>query len=248
VSHRQLRIAALVPALGVVGAILVWGLTGLPAFGDFDGRYSYLLKILAVPQRHTTNVVAAVVWDYRGVDTMGEEFILFAAVAGVVLLLRTQKEKPDEGSDRVESEALRVVGLALVAPVVLVGLWLVSFGTVTPGGGFQGGVVIAAGLLLVYLAWSYAAWHRVSTEQAFDPFESSGVGAYVVIGLLGLALDATFLHNLLGHGKQGTLTSGGSIALLNWATAIEVAGANVLLFGEFLKAYIVPIAHGSGSR
>src|SRR5436305_1745217 len=71
-----------------LAALLAWGFSGLPAFGRFHGFYGQLLNAIALPQRHTTNTVTAVVFDYRGLDTMGEEFILFTAVAGVVMLLR----------------------------------------------------------------------------------------------------------------------------------------------------------------
>jgi multicomponent Na+:H+ antiporter subunit B len=244
VSHRA-RTTLLLPALGVFGALLVWGFTGLPDFGDFAGHYSGLLKAIAVPQRHATNVVAAVNWDYRGVDTLGEEYILFTAVAGVVLLLRHQAEKPEEAVDSVGSDTLRLVGVLLVAPAIVVGLWLVAFGTVTPGGGFQGGVALAGGSLLLYLVWNYRSWHRATREHWLDPFEASGVAGYVAIGLAGLVAGSAFLFNLFGYGKQGTLYGGGTIVFINWATAVEVTGANLLLFAEFLKAYVVPLARAA---
>ena len=51
------------------GGLYAWS---KEAFGDFHGFYGQLLNHLALPQRHTSNVVAAIVFDYRGFDTMGE--------------------------------------------------------------------------------------------------------------------------------------------------------------------------------
>jgi multicomponent Na+:H+ antiporter subunit B len=175
-TRRQVRGALALPVLGVVGAVLLWGLSGLPPFGHFHGFYGHLLNHIALPQRHTTNVVTAIVFDYRGFDTMGEEFILFAAVTGVVLLLRGDDEDEEHGVD-VRSEALRVLGVTAAGIVVLVGLWLAAFGLVTPGGGFQGGVVIASGLALVYLTVGYHAWKRLANEKLVDPLEGLGAGA-----------------------------------------------------------------------
>ena len=87
---RRLRLAIFAPALAGVGALLAWGFAGLPDFGDYRGPYGYVLNRIGVPERHTTNVVGATVFDYRGFDTLGEEFILFIAVLGTVLLLRTR--------------------------------------------------------------------------------------------------------------------------------------------------------------
>jgi multicomponent Na+:H+ antiporter subunit B len=233
-----------------VGAFLIWGLVGMPDFGEYRGPYGYVLNRIAVPQRHTTNVVAAVVFDYRGFDTMGEEFILFAAVTGVVLLLRSRGEteqdersEPEEAvEDPVTSDVLRVVGIVMVGVALLIGIWLIAFGFVTPGGGFQGGVLIAGAVLLVYVATSYRAWRRVARERVLDPLEGAGVGGYVILGLAALIAGTPFLHNMLGPGESGTLLSGGTLPFLNLATAIEVAAANVLLCAEFLEEYVAPLA------
>jgi multicomponent Na+:H+ antiporter subunit B len=199
-----------------------------------------LLNSIAVPQRHTTNAVTAIVFDYRGFDTMGEEFILFASVVGVVLLLRDMREPSGDQDDPVASDAIRLFGLFMVGAVVVAGLWLAAFGLVTPGGGFQGGVAIAGGIVLVFLVAGYRPWTAFGRESLLDPFEGGGAAAYVALGLAALIAGAPFLHNVLGRGDSGTLTSGGSMSLLNWAVAIEVAAANLVLYTEFLESYLVP--------
>jgi multicomponent Na+:H+ antiporter subunit B len=239
---RRLRIGVFLPALGGLAALLAWAVTGLPDFGHYRGPYGDVLNRIALPERHTTNVVAATVFDYRGLDTLGEEFILFAAVVGVLLLLRTETQRSGEPVARIRSEALRVIGVLAIGPAILVGLWVVAFGYVTPGGGFQGGVALAGGLLLLYVASGYRSWHRLARERAFDPLEGIGVAGYVCLGLAALASGSAFLENLLGPGKTGTLWSGGSIGLLNGVTALEVFAANVLLFAEFLEAFVAPVA------
>jgi multicomponent Na+:H+ antiporter subunit B len=62
----------------------------------------------------------------------------------------------------------------------------------------------------------------------------------VAIGLAALIAGAPFLHNLLGLGATGTIRSGGTMTLLNWAVAVEVAAANLVLYTEFLESYLVP--------
>src|SRR5205807_6669746 len=110
---RRLRIGVLAPALLGLGALFAWAIAGLPAFGDYRGPYGYVLNRIVVPLRHTTNVVMGTTFDVRGIDTMGEEFILFVAVIGVTLLLRDES-----GSNRVErvtrrfpSDAVRLAGV-----------------------------------------------------------------------------------------------------------------------------------------
>src|SRR5205823_4058385 len=234
VSRPAVRGLLALPLLGAFGAMLAWGLSGLPAFGHFHGFYGQLLNAIALPQRHTTNTVTAIVFDYRGFDTMGEEFILFAAVVGVVLLLRAtgRPTRADIARDQVRSDALHVFGVAGAGVAILVGVWLAAFGLVTPGGGFQGGVAIASGVVVLFLTAGFRSWRRLARERFLDPFEGGGAAAYVALGIAALISGAPFLHNLLGPGKAGTLFSGGSMSLLNWAVAVEVAAANLVLYAE----------------
>jgi multicomponent Na+:H+ antiporter subunit B len=240
-SRRRVRALAGIPILLAFAAALGWGFSGMPAFGDYHGAYGRVLNHVAVPQRHATNVVTAIVFDYRGFDTMGEEFILFASVVGVVLLLRKEREAPSGRKvDPVRSDAIRLFGLVMVGVVAIVALWLAAFGLVTPGGGFQGGVAFSGAVVLVFLACGYQPWRRFGRETSLDHFEGAGAAAYVALGLAALVAGMPFLHNLLGSGTTATLESGGSMTLLNWAVAIEVAAANLVLYTEFIESYLVP--------
>ena len=161
---------------------------------------------------------------------------------GVALLLRDVRDRGAQRPyDRVENDAAQLLGILMVPVTVLLGLWLAAYGYITPGGGFQGGVVLAAGLLLVWAAGRYRAYRAASPIELVELAEGVGAGGYVVVGLAALVSGAPFLHNLLGPGDFGTLLSGGSIPFLNWAAAIEVAAANVLLFHEFFEEYVLSL-------
>src|SRR5436853_6801817 len=85
---RPVRLALLGPALIGLGALFAWAIAGLPGFGDYRGPYGYVLNGIVVPMRHATNVVMATTFDVRGVDTMGEELILYDWLRGVTPLLQ----------------------------------------------------------------------------------------------------------------------------------------------------------------
>jgi len=234
------------PALLGLGALFAWAIAGLPAFGDYRGPYGFVLNRVVVPLRHTTNVVMGTTFDVRGLDTMGEEFILYAALVGVTLLLRdeTRSRQAERRTSRLDDDAVRLVGVAMIGGGLLVGLWLMAFGYITPGGGFQGGVLAAGAVLLLYLVGSHRDYRPFRNEHFLDPLEAVGAGGYIVIGLAALVSGTAFLTNLFGLGTTGTLVSSGSIALLNWASAIAVSCAMVLLFAEFLETYVVPLEPG----
>jgi multicomponent Na+:H+ antiporter subunit B len=241
----RVRLLVFVPAAVGLGALLLWSYAGLPDFGHYRGPYGFVLAKASVPERHVTNVVNATTYDYRGFDTLGEEFILFGAVVGVVLLLRGER-RDTRLDDTIGNDLVRVGGAVAVCVALLVGLWLVAFGMVTPGGGFQGGVALAAGALLLYLACSYRAWSGFGNEHVLDPLEGLAAGGFVVVGLAALISGLPFLTNVLGLGTTGTIWSGGSAYAVNWAAGIEVAAAVLVLFTEFLDEYVVPLPRPRG--
>jgi multicomponent Na+:H+ antiporter subunit B len=238
-----MRMLVLGPALLGLGGLFAWAIAGLPAFGDYRGPYGFVLNRVVVPLRHTTNVVMGTTFDVRGLDTMGEEFILYAAIVGVTLLLRdeTRSRQAERRTSRLDDDAVRLVGVVMIGGGLLVGLWLMAFGYITPGGGFQGGVLAAGAVLLLYLVGSHRDYRPFRNEHFLDPLEAVGTGGYIGVGLAALASGTAFLTNLFGLGTTGTLVSSGSIALLNWASAIAVSCAMVLLFAEFLETYVVPL-------
>ena len=232
-----------VPAL-VVAGLLVWSFTGLPSFGHYRGPYGNVINASAVPQRHVTNAVAAVNFDYRGFDTIGEEFILFTSVIGVSALLRLQRREreltsPPDHDPRHRApetaDSVTVICMGLVAPLVLLGLYIVVHGHLTPGGGFQGGVILASALLMVYLAGRYVTFRQVSPKSLLDAGEGTGAGGFVMVGFVGMLAGAAFLENILPLGQTGKVFSAGTIPLINLSVGLEVGTGLLLVMWEFLE-------------
>lgn len=238
------RTALFLAGAGGLGALLLWGLAGLPDFGHYAGPYGDILVRVAKPQRNIANVVTGVVFDWRGFDTMGEELILFGAVVGVAMLLReTREHDVADVVDAVRSDAVRAAGLVAVPVTFVLALSVIAHGHLTPGGGFQGGVVASAAFALVFLSAEYRAYHRIGGTALWDSVEGTGAGAFVGLGLLALALGLAFLENFLPLGTWNTLLSTGSIPLLNWASGVAVAAGFVLVYGEFLQETMA-VRHG----
>jgi multicomponent Na+:H+ antiporter subunit B len=234
-SRRVRLVLFLVGACGVA-ALLVHGLVGLPPFGDYPGPYGDLIARLAPEERHMANTVSAVVFDYRGFDTMGEELILFAAASAVALLLRERRQhQVAEVVDAVSSPAVRGVGALSAVALVVIGLNVVAHGFITPGGGFQGGVLLAAAFATVFLTVEYRAYRRLASTSFAEPLEAFGAGGYIGLGLISLAFGLAFLQNFMELGVFGRLSSGGSAILVNWSSALAVCGGFLVIFSEYLE-------------
>jgi multicomponent Na+:H+ antiporter subunit B len=236
-ERRRALLFALPGAL--LSGVLLVGLLGLPDFGHALHPYARYVAGHGTSQRHVTNLVAAIVFDYRGIDTLGEETILFAAVIGAALLLRgSRRVQEQQPEDPAPSDAARGFGGAFPPAVLLLGLWVVAFGYITPGGGFQGGVIIGGAILLLWVAGSYPTFQRATPELAIHVAEGGAIAAILATGLLALARDRPYLANVIRLGSPGQLLSGGTIAILNGLTGVAVAAGVVLLLREFLQEHV----------
>jgi multicomponent Na+:H+ antiporter subunit B len=225
-----------------LAVVLVVGLAGLPAFGDYHGVYGEVLGGLGVTERHATDLVTALNFDFRAFDTLGEEFILFGSVLGVVLILRhlgdeeerPQQEEADEHRFSGASEALRAVSLGLIPGLIALGIYVVVHGALTPGGGFQGGIVLAGGPLAVFVAGRYLRMKIIAPQPFIEISDALGAAGYALIGLGGLIFVGVFFKNFLPFGVPGHLLSAGTIPLASIAVGLEVTGAFLVAWTEFL--------------
>jgi len=238
---RGARLGLLVLGLSGLAVLLVAALLKAPSGGREQHPYGDAAIAASVSLRHTPNVVSSLTFDQRGFDTLGEEFLLFASVLGAVVLLRPEPgERSGPVSDAPEPlDAVRLMGALLLPVVTLVGLYLIGHGHLSPGGGFQGGVVLATALHLLYIAGDYPALRRVRPVPVVDVGEAVAAVGYVAIGVVGLVSGGAFLANTLPLGSFNTLLSAGTVGLLNVVVGLEVACGMVLLLGEFLEQALV---------
>ncbi|GAA4139606.1 MnhB domain-containing protein [Leifsonia shinshuensis] len=237
---RRVRMALL--CVGVIGmaAFFVLAWLQLPPFGGSWHPYRDL-AVTAAYAHSTANVVSSINFDQRGFDTFGEESILVASIAGVAVLLRAGHEeervKPDDRGRLLDST--RVLVYVFLPLTLLIGVDVVTHGAVTPGGGFQGGVVLATGLHLLYVGGRFPLLERFRPLDLFPPVESAGLLLYAAIGLAGLALGGSFLANIIPQGTMADLVSSGTVPLLSVAVGMAVVSSVILLLAHFLDQALV---------
>jgi multicomponent Na+:H+ antiporter subunit B len=249
---RRFRLGLFVVSAAVLGVVLVVGLAGMPPFGHYHGVYGQVMSGLGETERHATNLVTALNFDFRAFDTLGEEFILFGSVLGVVLILRElrgehgrpHEEESDEHHFAGASAALRALALGLIPGLIALGVYIVVHGQLTPGGGFQGGMILAAGPLAVFLAGRYLRMKVIAPQKFVEIAESLGAAGYGLVGLGGLIFAGIFFKNFLPLGIPGHLLSAGQMPLASIAVGLEVSGAFLVAWTEFLDQALVVKAEG----
>lgn len=205
--------------LAILGLVLMF----LPFLKNFDfheelGDLSSQYVEGSINDLNTQNVVTAVIVTYRGLDTLGEVTVLFLATAGIGLLLRKKKTSI---KSRESSELLQTGSQFLFVLIILAGVYIFTHGHLTPGGGFQGGVLITTAFLLLILADVNLKFNH--TILLF--VESFSGIFYVIIGLLGVLLIGmnSFLDPaILPLGNFGKLLSAGVIPVIYSLVGLKV--------------------------
>lgn len=167
------------------------------------------------------NIVTAIIVTYRGLDTLGEVTVLFLTAAIVALVLSQSKApRGGSGSGFLPSGELLTTGTKMLVPIIMLfGAYVFVNGHLTPGGGFQGGAILASGVLLLLLAnparrFGHALIHRIESTSGF---------VYVMIGVAGVAFAGGFLDNrILPLGQFGSILSAGAIPLIYTLIGLKV--------------------------
>jgi multicomponent Na+:H+ antiporter subunit B len=126
--------------------------------------------------------------------------------------------------------------MRVLLPIVLVfSIYNITYGHLTPGGAFQGGIALVGAVMSFYLAYGYEML-RGFTHEELDLIEHITALAYLAIGLLGLVVGTRFLSNLLKGGTPGYLFSGGVVFLFNLIIGVMVAAGTLLVLLILLGA------------
>jgi len=203
----------------LIGYLLIELLTSWRPHTDLSGvARDYIAR---EPQElGAANVVTAIVVTYRGLDTLGEVSVLFLAATGVAVLLRRREKITASRKERRQASEILITGTNLLVPfMVMFGAYIFINGHLSPGGGFQGGAVIASAVLLLFLSHpDYELKHAV-----LNWIESIAGAGYVVVGILGLILAGGFLDNrFLPLGDYGKILSAGAIPVIYTFIGLKV--------------------------
>ena len=184
-----------------------------------------------VRQTGAANQVSAILFDYRALDTLGEASVILTAAA-IVGFFSTRSRITMLGT---ELSVIVRYGVGLVLPfIVLFGFFIILFGHVSPGGGFTGGVVLAAAAIVHTTVFSRGE-HRAQLvrPEVGKALENGGLLLFLGAGLAGLTLGGSFLANAatgIPLGSPGALASGGLIPFLNLFSGLKVGAGLALIF------------------
>jgi len=242
-EQTQVGRSILVPlvVVSITGAVLIYGTADLPAFGDPAApAHNYLAPHFlneSPAEIGIPNVVASILASYRGYDTLGEVVVVFAAVVGVISLIGLRRRPPglERNSAALGEHAVLKVIAKLVVPVILLFALYVQFhGEYSPGGGFQAGVLFAAGIILYGLVFGLDAARGIIPPRVLSKLPATGALIYGGVGLLTMLLGGNFLdYNQLSADPVAGQHLG--IMLVELGVGVTVSSVMLLIYFSFAE-------------
>ena len=248
------RALALVICAGII-AFLMRTVLALPPVGAADNPATnivserYLEKGLA--ETGAVNLVSGMILDYRAFDTFGESTVLFAAACSVLLLLKLG-EHPDGQPSQAMLEAeyddrhhepkndvvLQYAATALCPVILLFGVYVVLNGHLSPGGGFSGGAIMGAGLILYLNAFGFQKTERFFTYRTFRWITYLSLMTYGLLKSYSFYTGANGIESGIPLGTPGAILSAGLILPLNICVGLIVMCTMYAFYTLFRKGSI----------
>lgn len=218
--------------------VLLFTVSDLPPYGQVDvpTNNEVAEKYIedGLEDTGATSVIAGMILDYRAFDTLGESSVLFIAVSAVIILLKKDPAllDPKEEAQLRREELmlkhqpniiLKGVAAVLIPFILLYGAYVVLNGHISPGGGFSGGAIMGAGLILFASSYGFKRMDSFFSFKLFTGITSSALLCYACCKAYSFFTGANHLESFIPKGVPGAILSGGFILPLNICVGMIVA-------------------------
>ena len=242
------KAASVVCCLALI-VILLTAVSYLPPVGAADNPSSneVAAKYIEDGLQDTgaVNIVTGMILDYRAFDTFGESNVLFIATCTVLILLRSDKKKDDQQEqvnqrreqhyEPKDDSILQRVTFLLFPIIVIYGIYVILNGHISPGGGFSGGAIIGAGLILYANAFGFGKLNRFFTEKTYKWISFVALSFYCLAKSYSFFTGANHLESDIPLGLPGAILSSGLILPLNICVGLVVACTMYAFYTLFRK-------------
>ena len=233
-ARTAYNVISVLMAFIIIGC-LIYTVSFLPSFGNpFNPANNEVVKAYIENGIHDTgaiNFVAGMILDYRAFDTLGESTVLFIAATAVIILLFRKKSRAEEKAEELEEKIyedkndliLRHGALILVPFTLVFGIYVILNGHLSPGGGFSGGTIMGAALILYNLAFGDQSTKKFFNFKIYKIVTILALSFYALSKTYSFYTGANMIHSIIPNGTAGNLISSGLILPLNICVGIVVA-------------------------
>ena len=245
---RFYKVLAVACCIALITILLV-AVSYLPPVGDaanpVNNEVSAKYIEDGLKETGAVNIVAGMILDYRAFDTFGESNVLFIATCTVLILLRSDAKKDRKKAEQeakresfyepAADSILQMITLLLFPVIMIFGIYIVLNGHISPGGGFSGGAVLGAGLILYSNAFGFEKLNRFFTEKTYKWISFSALTFYCLAKSYSFFTGANHLESGIPLGTPGAIISSGLILPLNICVGKVVACTMYAFYTLFRK-------------
>lgn len=241
----------LYPLIATILALLMivfflYAVTKMPKFGDYNSpaNSSNVIKRYiedGLKETGAINIVAGVILDYRAFDTLGESHVLFTAALVVAILFLSKKQNKEDEKEKIimENDQILKTAVKVLMPIIMLfGIYVILCGHLGPGGGFSGGSIIGAGLILYSVAYGNNKLNKIITPKKYKTIMICALCFYSLAKCYSFYCGANHLETIFKLGQPGAILSAGLILPLNIAVGIVVALTMYGLYCYFSRGHI----------
>lgn len=195
----------------------------------------------AMKDTGAVNIVTGMILDYRAFDTFGESNVLFVATCTVLILMRDDKKKEQKNVavkkqyEPKSDSILQKITAVLFPIIVIFGIYVILNGHLSPGGGFSGGAIIGAGLILYTNAYGFEKTQKFFTEKTYKWVSFCALSFYCLAKSYSFYTGAHHLESGIPLGTVGDIISAGLILPLNICVGLVVACTMYAFYALFRK-------------
>ena len=246
VFHRISVAAAILFCVILVG-LLLYTVSWLPRTGNPANPDNNIVSERYIEnglqETGALNIVSGMILTYRAFDTFGETNVLFVATCCVMILLMVDeailKKLDAKGGDRYFEPKNDVIlqGTAFVlCPIIFIfGIYIILNGHLSPGGGFSGGAILGAGMILYVSAFGFRKTQRFFNEHIYKVAKITALCMYGIIGSYFYITGANGIENHIPLGQPGHILSGGIILPIDICVGLEVACTMYAFYALFRR-------------
>ncbi len=236
-AFRKMYLAVAFISCIALTLVLLYTISLLPRYGAENPQTIEVVSRYVedgLEETGAVNIVSGMILDYRAFDTLGESHVLFTALVCVMILLRIDNKnqrsdyedyytvRTDSYFDLSSDPVLRLVCAVIIPCILLYGIYILLNGQNSPGGGFSGGAVLGAGMILFSAAFGFDKADRFFTLKVSNIITFVSLAFYSFAKGYVFFMGANGLENHIPKGTPGAIFSGGMILPLDIAVGCVV--------------------------
>lgn len=245
IFHKIYVAAAILFCIALAG-LLLYTVSYLPRTGNASNPDNNVVSERYIEnglkETGAMNIVSGMILTYRAFDTFGETNVLFIATCCVMILLmvddivlKKQKVKNDRRFEPKNDAILQGTAFVLCPIIFIFGIYVVLNGQLSPGGGFSGGAILGAGLILYVSAFGFNKTQKFFNEKVYKVAKITALCMYGLIGSYFYITGANGIENHIPLGTPGHILSGGIILPIDICVGIEVACTMYAFYALFRR-------------